>query len=133
MSMKIYKKGQGKYTRLGTGFALALFSVIGCYKLYVILGESINNKEARLFISTLVPAGLFVVFCGLILWLMNKSSVADFMISAEGEMKKVSWSSRKEIIASTYVVIIFVVILAIILGTADYVFSSFFRKLFGVG
>ena len=74
----------------------------------------------------MVPVGLFAVLAFLIFWLVNKPSVADFMISAEGEMKKVSWSSRKEIAVSTSIVIIVVFIMAILLGATDLGFATLF-------
>jgi preprotein translocase SecE subunit len=77
----------------------------------------------------MVPAGLFVVLALLIFWLSNKPSLANFMIAAEGEMKKVSWSSRQEIAVSTFIVIIVVVIMAVLLGTTDIGFRTFFTWL----
>jgi preprotein translocase SecE subunit len=74
----------------------------------------------------MVPAGLFVGFSLLIFWLANKPSVADFMVAAEGEMKKVSWSSRKEIAVSTFIVIMVVILMAVLLGITDLVFQVFF-------
>ena len=78
-----------------------------------------------------VIIGLFVVLGGLIYWLVNKASLADFMIAAEGEMKKVSWSSRKEIAVSTLIVIVVVILLAALLGVADLGFQLFFGWLLG--
>ncbi|GAI13948.1 unnamed protein product, partial [marine sediment metagenome] len=63
------------------------------------------------------------------LWLVNKPSIADFMVAAEGEMKKVSWSSRKEIAVSTFIVIALVILLAIFLGVTDLGFQVFFDRL----
>jgi preprotein translocase SecE subunit len=48
------------------------------------------------------------------------------MIATEGEMKKVNWSTRREIIGSTKVVILFTILLAVILFTVDIVFMTFF-------
>jgi preprotein translocase subunit SecE len=56
---------------------------------------------------------------------VNKPNIADFMIASEGEMKKVNWSSRREIMVSTIVVIVVVVIMAVLLGTADFVLQLF--------
>ncbi|GAH65457.1 unnamed protein product, partial [marine sediment metagenome] len=61
-----------------------------------------------------------------IFWLMNKPTVADFMIAAEGEMKKVSWSSRREIAVSTFIVIVVVILVAMLLGVTDLSFRMFF-------
>ncbi len=51
------------------------------------------------------------------------------MIAAEGEMKKVSWSSRKEIAVSTFIVIVLVILLAVFLGVTDLGFQVVFEKL----
>jgi len=122
----IYKRGQGKYTRLCSAFAAGIKVGLGCLQLY----KKLQATDLGLWIETMVPAGLFVVLALLISWLINKPSVADFMISSEGEMKKVSWSSRQEIAVSTFIVIVVVIIMAVILGTADVSFETFFRWLF---
>ena len=83
--------------------------------------------------ETMIPAGLFVVLGILVFWLVNKSSVADFMIAAEGEIKKVSWSSRKEITVSTFIVIMVVIIMAVLLGATDLFFTMSFRWLLEYG
>jgi preprotein translocase subunit SecE len=130
---KIYKRGQGKYTRLGSAFGAAVIVGLGCMRLYGKL-EAVSwglSNRATLWIATMVPAGLFVILGLLVFWLVNKPSVADFMIAAEGEMKKVSWSSRQEIAVSTSIVIVVVIIMAALLGTTDFGFQLFFQWLFG--
>jgi len=131
MAFEIYKKGQGKYTRLWSAFAVAIVVGIGCFRLYQKLEAASFGVSAKtmLWIATMVPAGLFVILALVIFWLVNKGSVADFMISAEGEMKKVSWSSKQEITVSTFVVIAVVVIMAALLGTTDVGFSAVFTWL----
>ena len=133
MNFSIYKSGQGKNTRLCSAIAGAVLAGLGCYRLYRELESAtwgLSNK-ASMWIATMVPVVLFVALAFLIFWIMNKVSVADFMISAEGEMKKVSWSSRQEIQASTTVVIMVVIIMAMLLGAADYFFTIFFKWLLG--
>ncbi len=125
MIFSIYKRGQGKYTRLCSAFAAAIIAGLGCLQLYTRL----QATDLGLWIETMVPAGLFVVLALFISWLMNKPSVADFMIAAEGEMKKVSWSSKQEIAVSTLIVIVVVFIMAILLGATDLTFRTFFTWL----
>jgi preprotein translocase SecE subunit len=69
----------------------------------------------------MVPVGAFIGLSILVMWLVNRPNIADFMIAAEGEMKKVNWSTRQEVTVSTVVVISVVVILATLLGVADFV------------
>jgi preprotein translocase SecE subunit len=127
MSFDIYKRGQGKYTRLCTAFGIALVAGLGCLQLY----KKLQAADLGLWVETMVPAGLFVVLAVFAFWLVNKRSFADFLIAAEGEMKKVSWSSRQEIAVSTFIVIIVVVIMAVLLGTTDLGFRTFFAWLLG--
>ncbi len=131
MRFSIYKPGQGKYTRIASALGAAVVVGLGCFRLYAVL-EPINwglGRRAALWISTMVPAGLFVILCFLIFWLVNKQTIADFMVAAEGEIKKVNWSSRKEIAVSTFVVIVVVVMLASLLGVTDLTFRVFFTWL----
>jgi preprotein translocase subunit SecE len=133
MIYNIYKRGQGKYTRLSSAFAVAVIVGLGCLRLFSKL-EAVSwglSNRATMWIATMVPVGMFVILALLIFWLVNKPSIADFMISAEGEMKKVSWSSRQEIMVSTSVVIVVVIVMAALLGTTDFGFTLFFRWLLG--
>ena len=122
MVFDIYKPGQGKNTRLFSAFGLAILAALGCWKLY----QQLQARDLNMWVETLVPVGIFIVLAFLIFLLVNGRKTADFMISAEGEMKKVSWSSRHEIAVSTLVVIIVVVCMAILLGTTDLGFQTFF-------
>ena len=131
MAFTIYKKGQGKYTRLYSAFAAALVSVLGCIQLYNKLSAAefgLSNK-ASMWVSTMVPTAVFALLAILIFWIVNRPATADFMISAEGEMKKVSWASRKEIVVSTTIVIFVVFLMAAMLGVADFSFMLFFQWL----
>jgi preprotein translocase subunit SecE len=119
MNLSIYKNGQGKYTRMCTAGGGALIAAIGCLELY----RTLDASDVGLWVETMVPGVIFLAVSALVFWLVNKPSVADFMIASEGEMKKVNWSSRQEIVVSTVVVISVVVILAVLLGAADFIFQ----------
>jgi preprotein translocase subunit SecE len=125
MLTQIYKPGQGKYTRLGTGFSVAVIVGLGCWQLYRML----DAADINLWVTTLLPVAIFVGLGVLTYWLLNKPSVADFLIASEGELKKVNWSSRKEVAVSTFVVILVVIVMGIILGVTDLVFTLIFRRL----
>jgi preprotein translocase subunit SecE len=120
----IYKKGQGYWTRMGTAVAAALLIGLTSYQIYLqrpYLGMQ-NKPELAMGIA----AGFFVV-CSFFAWrLMNKPSNADFLIATDSEMKKVNWTSRKDLIGSTKVVIVFMFLIAVILFLIDILFSYFF-------
>ncbi len=128
MMFDVYKRGQGKYTRLCSAFGAAIIVGLGCLELY----KKLDATDLGLWVKTMVPAALFVALGLLIFWLVNKPSIVDFMVASEGEMKKVSWSSRKEIAVSTFIVIMVVIIMAVLLGFTDLTFKLFFSEVLGI-
>ena len=133
MLIEKYKWGQGKNTRLWSVVAIAVIAAIGCWRLYDRLQASLDvTQMAGLWISTTVPLGLFAVIAALLYWLVNRPTVADFLIAAEGELKKVSFSSKREIAVSTFVVIVVVFLMAFMLGAADFCFNLFFTDVIGI-
>ena len=74
------------------------------------------------------PLAFMVVFGLLVYWLVyvHRTS-SDFLIATEGEMKKVNWSTRREIIGSTKVVIVFTALMATLLFMFDLMFQFVFR------
>jgi len=122
MIFDIYKRDQGKYTRLCSTFAAIIIAGLGCMQIY----KKLQQTELGLWVETIVPAGLFLALAILILYLMNRSSIADFMIAAEGEIKKVTWAKKSEIAVSTFIVVAVVIIISFILGFTDLVFRTCF-------
>jgi preprotein translocase subunit SecE len=53
--------------------------------------------------------------------MLNK--VGKFLNEVKTEMKKVSWSTKKELIGSTWIVIVTVFLLAVFIGVIDFIIS----------
>ncbi|QKK10210.1 MAG: preprotein translocase subunit SecE [Planctomycetota bacterium] len=68
----------------------------------------------------LVGAVLIFVFIG------SKPSSCEFLIATDGEMKKVNWSTRREVLGSTWVVIAASFLIAGMLYLVDMAFQTFF-------
>ena len=133
MLIEKYKWGQGKNTRVYTVITIGILAAIGCWRVYQKLTASIDvTTPAGLWTSALVPLVVFGIIMLVLYWLINKPIVADFLIAAEGELKKVSFSSKREIAVSTFVVIIVVVLTAVMLGLADFCFNLFFANVVGI-
>ncbi|MFA6186520.1 MAG: preprotein translocase subunit SecE [Phycisphaerae bacterium] len=133
MLIEKYKWGQGKNTRLYSAVSVALLAAIGCWRLYQKIEASVDVTETTgLWITVVVPLAVFLAVAAFLYWLINKPVVADFMISAEGELKKVSFSSKKEIAVSTFVVIAVVFLMTAMLGVADFCFNLFFSSVLGI-
>jgi preprotein translocase SecE subunit len=121
---RIYKRGQATNTRLGAAIGVFVIAAYGCF----VLNQKLQPL-GNIWLETLLPVGLCATIGGLIAWLVNKPSMADFLIAAEGEVKKVSWSTRKELTASTIVVIFVMLAIAMLLAVVDFVFVWFFQKI----
>jgi len=119
--VQIYKKGQGKYTRIVTFLSVVVMGATAAVAL---------SNFLKAYVSPLVcfgvPTAIVIALGVLALWLVNRQKTADFLIATEGEMKKVSWSSKREIIGSTKVVIVTTFTLAVILFGVDLVFILLF-------
>lgn len=123
-----YKPEQGRTTRIGT--------LVGVGALIAWGGIFINNRltgyqDVEEWWGLLITPGipiLFAIVFGTVAWWLTFSNQAcsEFMIGTEGEMKKVNWSSRREIIGSTKVVILFTLMLAAFLFLFDIVFKFLF-------
>ena len=129
---KHYKPEQGKATRMGTMVTGGAAIAWGTYFIWDQLQVYQGDDVLSLLITTGIPIA-FALMLGSLLWWVSFSSrkSSDFMIATEGEMKKVNWSTRKEIIGSTKVVIMFTVLMALFLFVVDIVFQTAFGA-FGV-
>lgn len=123
---EIYKRGQGKYTRVGTFAGVMLVGVIGAFFLSQKLEVYVSENA---YLQFGIPALLVAAMVWLMFWIVNRPRSADFMIATESEMKKVSWSSRKEVVGSTKVVIVTTFIMAAILFSVDVLFTLIFTYL----
>lgn len=124
---EIYKIGQGYYTRIWSGVAYGVLVLWFAHFLYVkceVFGEGTTTRyvQVGVAVATILGFGL----AGYWALALNRR-VCDFLIATEGEMKKVNWTSRKEIIGSTKVVIFVLLALGALLFVVDVFFMVFFN------
>ena len=123
----IYKKGQGVTVRVGTAIAAGALGLLSAYLLVfkymtIFLPESLGKDTRQTY--ALGGAGIFLALYGLFLWwFINRPRNAEFLIETDAEMRKVSWTSRKDLIGSTKVVVIFMILMAIFLFFSDLFFG----------
>ena len=125
----MYKPGQGYYTRIWTGVG---WGVLVCWMAYFFYEklELVGSGATTKYIQVGVAVGIMISLGLLGYWaLALNRRVCDFLIATEGEMKKVNWTSRKEIIGSTKVVVFVLVALSIILFVVDVFFMVFFNSI----
>ncbi len=76
-------------------------------------------------VAAIMLVGMIVVF----FFVGVKKNSAEFLIATDGEMRKVNWSTFREVRGSTVVVITACVLISGLLFVVDYVFSAFFRAI----
>ena len=129
MGLQLYKSGQGRYLRAGTGVAVGLVDLVVAYYLYTLLDRYVADTVAyRAYLAYGIPAALFAGLGVAAFFYMNRPNVVDFLVATETEMKKVSWSSRAELLGSTTVVIMTVVGLADLIFLFDFVITEGLAK-----
>ncbi len=128
MSVGIYKQGQGYWVRLMSAIGYGLIVMMGVVWLWDQIG-GIKIGDIEPVFTQGAMAILLVAFFGLIGYHLigRKPKLVDFMISTEGEMRKVNWSTRREIFGSTILVILLTLFIALFCQVADFGFSAFFQ------
>jgi len=126
--LKIYKPSQGFYVRVGTAIGGGVIAVCGAVWLFGELAGSMDpGTSYYLPVQYGVAVGFLAIMALVLYWVVGLNAKAnDFFIATEGEMKKVNWSTKGEIIKSTQVVIVTVMLLAAFLFLADLLFLTFF-------
>ena len=119
----VYKKGQGFWTRLGTGIGAAAIVLLTAHFAYKQLLGPLRNQPIALWA---IVGGIMVVGAAVGWFLMNRPNNADFLIATDSEMKKVNWTTQQELIGSTKVVILFMLAIAVLLFCTDVVFGYLF-------
>src|SRR3989442_13320488 len=115
---------------MGTAGGATLIAGLTASFLYQHLGDWIAAAGVRPEVANPTAlwsiAGFLLLFALLVFWLMNKATNADFLIATDSEMKKVNWTSRKELIGSTKVVIFFMFLIANFLLLVDVLLGHLF-------
>ncbi len=117
LSPSLYKRTQGRIARQVTFAALAISIALGCWQLSNHWGDEAHVKQF------LIPGVLLALGVWTSYRVVNYPRFADFLISVEAEMNKVSWPSQKELKRSTIVVLFTIFLLAFMLFAYDFLWG----------
>lgn len=112
-----YKRSQGRIARQVTGAAIALVFAVLAWRMYEVAQGDVVSRYV-------VPGILFAAGAWIAFRVVNIPSFADFLISVEAEMNKVSWPGRTELWRASMVVIVVIFLLAGILFAYDLVLKA---------
>ena len=141
-----YKRNQGRIARQATFFALAAVVVIGAWQLSGpagnimgrafgerINGQLISSTRAEAVGQYVIPTALAVLGSWAAFRIVNIPRFAEFLISVENEMNKVSWPSRAELYRASLVVIVVIFLLTVILLSYDLILGWLRTLILGTG
>ena len=81
------------------------------------------------WVRLLIPLAIWAGASWLSYRLVNWPKFADFLIAVEAEMNKVTWPSRQELIRSSIVVIVLILLLTAAISAFDYFWIIVFQVL----
>jgi preprotein translocase subunit SecE len=128
VGLAIYKPNQGYWTRVISAVGAAVLVLAFVAWLWDELSQ-IGNESTRSIvqISTVV---ILILGAGIgLFFIMNKVRIVDFYIATDSEMRKVNWPTRREIIGSTWVVVIGTLIMAGLLWVVNLGFFYVFQQI----
>ncbi len=87
-----------------------------------------NPIFPQIYVQAGAIAVLILFSAAGIYWFVGlKRNTVDFLIATDGEMKKVNWSTRKDVYGSTVVILVASTLIVIGLFSVDLVFAKFFQ------
>jgi len=119
LSTELYKRKQGRITRQATFAALAITILLGTWSLHRFLVDGVSLETRYAIDAVLVIGGLWASFR-----LVNTPRFADFLISVEIEMTKVSWPTRTDLVRTSGVVMVTIFGLAAVLFLYDIIWQK---------
>lgn len=128
----LYKRNQGRMVRQITCLTIWVIVVVAAWRCHALfIGPAIVDAmgESGRAIGYLIAVGLG----GIGMWfgyrLVNWPRFADFLISVEAELNKVSWPTQKELVRASLVVIFTILFLSLILFAYDALWEFLFGLL----
>jgi preprotein translocase SecE subunit len=138
--MKAQREEGGRHARMAAFWSLTLMTLFGCTFLHgeliafeslaqPIRGYSIPIVGIDISGSFLISAAIFLL-C--VLWIrrwIGKPKVATMLVDTEAELRKVTWPSGQQVINSSLVVVVAVLLIGLYLAGLDYVLARISKYL----
>ena len=118
----LYKPNQGRMVRQVTFLSIAILVCLVAYELY---NSTWTSTPTGKFTLAAVTAAIGFWFAYRV---VNYTRFADFLISVQAELNKVTWPSREQLKRASLVVIFVIFFMALVL----FIFDTFWTLLFQI-
>ncbi len=124
----LYKRNQGKMVRQITAITIFVVSAAMAWRAHALFISPTVGDQNRT-VGYLIALALAGVGCWIGYRLVNWPKFADFLISVEAELNKVSWPTQRELVRASIVVIFTILFLSAILFGYDALWKFLFGAL----
>lgn len=124
----LYKRNQGKMVRQVTAFTIFAVAAALAWRTHALFISPALGDQNRA-VGYLIALALAGVGCWIGYRLVNWPKFADFLISVEAELNKVSWPTQRELVRASIVVIFTILFLSAILFGYDALWKFLFEFL----
>jgi preprotein translocase subunit SecE len=118
-----YKPSHGQYARMYTAAGLGVIAAAGAWRVYDAF------QDYTIYPRFGWPALFALVMAWVIFRIVEFPPFAEFLIATEGEMKKVSWTNKEDLLRATSVVLATVVLMALFLFVVDSLWTFILRMI----
>jgi preprotein translocase subunit SecE len=121
-----FKRNQGRLVRRLTAIAVAVVVAFGCWSFAAWMENSTVTEGLSPLVQTTVPIVVALIGFWLAFRIVNYPPFANFLISVEAEMDKVSWADWPYLKRATAVVLCTMVFLGVVLAVYDLIWFKLF-------
>lgn len=135
LATSVYKRTQGRIVRQVTCLVVWSIVVIGAWRFHETMMKEFQFGDYGITgaMAELLRYGVSCLLLAAGIWfgyrLVNWPRFADFLISVESEMNKVSWPNRSELVKASLVVIFTIFFMAMLLFCYDLIWQLIFSTL----
>ena len=127
-SAGLYKRNQGRMVRQITCLTIWVSVAVAVWRCHALFIAPAMGDDLRAA-SYLVAVGIGAAGAWIGYRLVNWPKFADFLISVEAELNKVSWPTQSELVRASVVVILTILFMSAILFAYDALWEFLFRAL----
>ncbi|MFO1092030.1 MAG: preprotein translocase subunit SecE [Planctomycetaceae bacterium] len=128
-SGSMFKRNQGRLVRRLTAIAIAAVVLYGCWSLSGWIENSPTTSGLSRNLQMLIPTAIALAGMWFAFRVVNYPPFANFLVSVEAEMDKVSWADWDYLKRAAAVVLCMMVFLGFVLALYDFLWVSLFTAI----
>src|SRR5262245_16118759 len=129
LSGSMFKRNQGRLVRRLTAIAIAAVVLYGCWSLSAWIENSPTTAGLSRNVQMLIPTMIALAGMWFAFRVVNYPPFANFLVSVEAEMDKVSWADLDYLKRAAAVVLCMMVFLGFVLALYDFLWFQLFSAI----